>query len=309
MAEDMKLPLVSVVMCAYNADAFISEAIESVRSQNYSNWELIIIDDGSTDNTKRAVDLFNFDKRIQYYWQSNGKQGKARNRGVSIAKGDLIAFIDADDIWLPAKLEKQIEALNATNADVLFTSAEYFGGKDEKTAEVNEGVYDNASLFWKLQIGENPVVLSSVLIKKTVFKSAGGFNETPEIAEDFNLWLDLCDRGFLFSGLMEVLVRYRIHAGQTSQSESTALLLSVKAQYLVSFNKISKKERNVQIMARLNKYLVHNIEILTLKDRDRILSFMVNPLQKYFHFLTLKVFLSFNVTLFKKLSYRFLNLS
>ena len=100
----MHTPFVSVIMPAYNAATFIAGSIKSVVKQSFTNWELIIIDDGSTDNTKNIINCFiNKDARIKYHYQQNGKQGKARNAGLALAKGKYIAFIDADDVWLPNK--------------------------------------------------------------------------------------------------------------------------------------------------------------------------------------------------------------
>src|ERR1700759_692275 len=101
----MTEPLVSVITPAYNAGNFIHETIDSVIAQTYTNWELIIIDDGSTDNTAAIVKQYVVrDSRIKYLYQQNGKQGKARNNGMTHSSGTIIAFLDADDTWTPHKL-------------------------------------------------------------------------------------------------------------------------------------------------------------------------------------------------------------
>src|SRR5690349_25117803 len=100
--------LISVIMPAYNAEKFVAESISSVITQTYKNWELIIVDDGSTDNTKNIIEEFaKHDARIKYIYQENAKQGKARNTGIAMAKSGLVAFLDADDLWLPQMLESQ----------------------------------------------------------------------------------------------------------------------------------------------------------------------------------------------------------
>ena len=117
---------ISIIMPAYNAEKFIRESITSVLQQTYSNWELIIVDDGSTDNTKKIIQAFaQQDGRIHYIYQPNGKQGKARNAGIRHASGDLIAFLDADDLWTKDKLEKQGSLIRRTNADLIFSDVEY----------------------------------------------------------------------------------------------------------------------------------------------------------------------------------------
>src|ERR1700744_5385897 len=98
--------LISIIMPAYNAENFIGSAIESVLDQTYLNWELIVVNDGSTDQTAAIVETFAAsDKRIKCISQPNMRQGAARNTGIKNSRGDLIAFLDADDLWLPGKLE------------------------------------------------------------------------------------------------------------------------------------------------------------------------------------------------------------
>src|SRR5258706_12531894 len=108
--------LISVIMPAYNAEKFITQSIQSVIAQTYSNWELVIVDDGSTDNTKEIVSGFQkTEPRIKYIYQPNGRQGKARNTGIEHAAGEWIAFLDAEDILIPAMLEKQFALMKKTN--------------------------------------------------------------------------------------------------------------------------------------------------------------------------------------------------
>src|SRR5882757_4082321 len=110
----MNTPLVSVIMPAYNAEKYIAEAINSVKQQTYTAWELIVIDDGSTDNTAAIIKKYaGTDNRIMYTYQANGGQGKARNNGLKKATGEYVAFLDADDLWIPEKLNTQVEIMHA----------------------------------------------------------------------------------------------------------------------------------------------------------------------------------------------------
>ncbi|MFZ1798893.1 MAG: glycosyltransferase family 2 protein, partial [Chitinophagaceae bacterium] len=121
-----KLPLISIIMPAYNVEKFIERTIKSIIAQTYKHWELIIIDDGSTDGTKKIIDTYlNIDTRIKYVYQENGRQGKARNKGIENAQSDLIAFMDADDMLLPEMLQEQFTLLKQTNADLVFSSVDY----------------------------------------------------------------------------------------------------------------------------------------------------------------------------------------
>src|SRR5689334_9654380 len=126
--------LVSVIMPAYNAEKYIAESIRSVLAQTYADWELIVVDDGSSDNTGGVVREFVArDSRIKYVFQENGRLGKARNTGIANARGELIAFLDSDDLWLETKLAAQTRALSENEADVVFCDCYIF--KDENTAD------------------------------------------------------------------------------------------------------------------------------------------------------------------------------
>src|SRR5262249_61710555 len=108
----MAADLVSIIMPAYNAGKYIADSIQSVLAQTYSDWELIVVDDGSTDNTATVVQQFvTRDSRIKYFFQENGRLGKARNTGIKNASGSLIAFLDSDDLWLETQLELSFQPL------------------------------------------------------------------------------------------------------------------------------------------------------------------------------------------------------
>src|SRR6185369_4654551 len=120
----MSTKLVSIIMPAYNAGKYIADSIRSVLAQTYSNWELIVVDDGSTDDTAAIVqDFTKREGRVRYIYQENGRLGKARNTGVRNSQGDLIAFLDSDDLWIETKLELQLRALREQNADLVYCNA------------------------------------------------------------------------------------------------------------------------------------------------------------------------------------------
>jgi len=130
--------LVSVVMPAYNSEKYISEAIESVIGQTYANWELIVVDDGSTDGTRRIVDRYIRDGgRIRYIHQKNSGPSAARNRGIEASNGRYIALLDSDDIWYVDKLEKQMNFLAANPGYVVYGGRNYI--REEKGKFVESG--------------------------------------------------------------------------------------------------------------------------------------------------------------------------
>lgn len=237
---DQNAPLISVVMPAFNAERYVAEAINSVIAQTYTGWELIVVDDGSTDATASVVEQFcAADRRIRLIRQKNGKQGKARNTAIASAAGSAIAFLDADDIWLSHKLDAQIIALRGMAADVVFTGGFIFGDDniDERLANfmIPQGRIEGAILF-DLLILNNRIPNSSVLLRKELFERVGLFDERPAIqnCEDYDLWLRFAKSGAVFYAVEEPLIRYRRHASAATHERSKVLkpMLTVIKQHI-----------------------------------------------------------------------------
>jgi len=230
------LKLVSIVMPAYNSEKFIAESIESILNQTYTNWELFIIDDGSIDNTHNIIKKYaDNDNRIKYIFQTNQKQGKARNNGIKISNGELIAFLDSDDLWVPEKLEVQISFLNNCNADLVFSDGYIFKNnkKDAKHSFETISGYLKGKDAIELFLERNRIPILSVLVYKSAIEKVGGFIEDIEIqnVEDYHLWLKLLIKGFSFVGMTNKLVYYRQHDSQITKNDSLA---SEKVFYMLS---------------------------------------------------------------------------
>ncbi|RDV14871.1 glycosyltransferase [Pontibacter diazotrophicus] len=220
-------------MPVYNAGQFIAESISSVLSQTCNNWELLVVDDGSTDHTASIVsDFVKVDSRIRYIYQENGKQGKARNNGIRNSKGAFLAFLDADDLWHPSKLEKQLECLEEYNVDLVFSDGWIFTEQERcKTSfgtitGLLEGA-DGLSLF----LEKNRIPILTVLLKRESIVSVGGFTEVRNIqnAEDYHLWLKLILEGYKFYGMKEKLAYYRIHPTQNTLNDKRSTLQAIYA--------------------------------------------------------------------------------
>ncbi len=211
-------------MPAYNSEIYIKDSIESVLAQTYQNWELIIVDDGSTDSTAIITKAFvSRDIRIKYHYQQNQKQGKARNFGITNSQGDWIAFLDHDDLWMPEKLEKQIEFINSNNVDLVFSDSYAFYSpniSDDHSFEINAGYYKGLDAL-KLFLERNRIPILTVLARKKAIIDCGGFEEHPDVqnADDYLLWLRMLTKGFSFYGLPSKLAYYRIHKHQTSGND------------------------------------------------------------------------------------------
>lgn len=215
----VSVPKVSVIMPAYNAQKHIGEAIDSVRAQSFIDWELIVVNDGSTDDTAKIVTSYSLtDRRIQLVTQPNKKQAAARNTGLRMAKGEWIAFLDADDLWRPEKLSRQ---LLCSNADVTYTSGiKLFEPSGKMTPyDIHPGLVSSGEMY-RMLFEWNPIPNLSVLIKRKLVEVAGLQNESIEVVgcEDWEYWIRLAKNGASFFGLNEDLFVYRVHQGGTSRN-------------------------------------------------------------------------------------------
>ena len=184
-------PLVSVIIPTYNRGWIIKEAIDSVLAQDYTEFELIVVDDGSTDHTSDVLDSYGDD--IKVLFQKNKGVSAARNRGIAEASGKFIAFLDSDDLWLPQKLTVQIEFFNQT-PDALICQTEEVWIRNglrvnpKKRHKKPSGMIFNPSLELCL------VSPSAVMIRRSLFGRVGKFDETLPACEDYDLWLRISCR-------------------------------------------------------------------------------------------------------------------
>jgi len=304
------IPKVSIVMCAYNAGRFIEEAIESVQAQTFENWELIVVDDGSVDDTAQKVKAKMEDQRIRYIYQENAKQGKARNNGIAYARAEWIALIDADDRWMPEKLQLQLSVAKDIQADVFYCMVKLMDAsgnymKDEAIESLHTGWLQPKQDM--LNGRNDSFFCSTVLMKKKVFDAVGGFNETPDMAEDYHLYLKLIDCGYTFYRQPESLVFYRIHDSQTSSTEFVTFILSVRAYRLVKFKNIPQKQVTLAIKKRLNRYLLHNTDTLSAEQRREVLLFYQDFPGLKMHAMMHRCMLLLGMSNYKKWAYRYVD--
>lgn len=204
---------VSVIIPTFNSGAYLNEAINSVLNQTYSPFEIIVVNDGSTDSTDNILREYLND--IKYLSQENLGPASARNLGIKAAKGEYIAFLDADDIWLPEKIEKQVDIFRKNPATALVYSR-FINFDDESGNDMGifpDKVY-SGSIFDKLLL-KTPILLSTAIIKSSVLFGVGGFNENLFTAEDTNLYLRI-GKTHDISGMEQVLVKRRKHYSNLS---------------------------------------------------------------------------------------------
>ncbi len=207
--------LVSVVMPAYNAEKYIAEAIESVLAQTFEDFEFIIINDGSTDNSLAIMEQYRAkDVRIKVYSHENIGVGSSLNRAMETAKGKWIARIDADDIMLPDRLEKQLHYLEANPAvDVLSCWAYYINRKGKVIGKLIHPTDLNSEEDNKRYLQSNKIVhvlQPAVMMRKEIILRLGGYKSISP-SEDIELWNRLIEQGAIIVCMQEILMKYRIH--------------------------------------------------------------------------------------------------
>jgi glycosyltransferase involved in cell wall biosynthesis len=224
-----KQPKVSVVIPVYNSSAYIAEAIESVLGQTYTHFEIIVVDDGSTDKTQEILDRYR--AKVKCFYQENRGVSAARNVGVRNAKGELIAFLDADDVWLPGKLEKQVRFLTQ-HAEVpfIFGDTDLFNDsgtvisallrQKKMASQLPEKEFVVKNPF-ELLLDENFIPTSTGLVRRSVLMEAGGFDESLRSVEDRDLWLRIAIKHPM-GCIPEVLSRKRLHAENISSDQLKA---------------------------------------------------------------------------------------
>ena len=207
----------TVLMPAYNAAPYIREAIDSVLRQTYHDYELLIINDGSTDTTKDIIESYT-DKRIRLVSQENKGIAKALNTGLQLAKGELIARFDADDICLPGRLENQFSFMEANPGCIVTGSeAEFISENGEHLFNFKCFAYTNEEIK-KIIYNTCPFIHTAVIYRKSAVLKAGGYPEDAHNFEDHLLWIQLCTYGSYYN-LPFPLVKVRYNPASATMDE------------------------------------------------------------------------------------------
>lgn len=210
-------PLVSVITPVYNAQAFIGETIASVINQSYPHWEMVIIDDGSTDGTRDVIQTYLGDTRIKYIYQPNQERAVARNNGIRMATGKYIAFLDADDMWLTDKLKIQIEYLE-THPEIALCFTHYLLMDETGVSSGLPATYFNPQVNQFCHLLEtNFIPNSTVVVPRAIFEQVGWFDEAlPAFGgEDWDMWLRIT-RFYPLYFINQPLMLYRMHKSNTT---------------------------------------------------------------------------------------------
>lgn len=205
------MPTVSVVIPTYNRSTLLVRAVESVLGQSFKDFEIIVVDDASTDDTYSVVRSFR-DPRIVYVRNDSNKGVSAsRNVGISLSKGEFVAFLDSDDVWLPSKLDKQLLLFSGDSDIGMVYTGEVF--VNERGEKIREMVPKYRGYIFNVLLGKNFISPSSVMVRREVFYRVGLFNEELSYREDYELWLRIAKKYKVDAVCEPLTIRY-IHTGE-----------------------------------------------------------------------------------------------
>jgi glycosyltransferase involved in cell wall biosynthesis len=267
-------PLVSIIVPAYNYAGFVTEAINSTLIQSHNNIEVIVVDDGSVDDTASIVNaLAKTDARICYIYQNNQGLSSARNTGMKKARGEFLVFLDADDVLHPQKIQAHLEHfLQMPETDISYGRSRYFlSGKPEETfanidldnTEWMSGVSGGAAAVMPLLVVNNIMPVCSAMLRRSVLERVGDFDTTLKSLEDWDYWLraTTIDCIFSFSADERLAAFIRVH--DVSMSQNTLRMLIT--QYV-----LRKRVIPGSLEKLVNKQLRH--DMLEINTKHKILN-------------------------------------
>lgn len=225
-------PTVSVVIATYNYGRFLAGALDSVLAQTFTDWEAIVVDDGSTDNTPEVVCPYLADRRIHYERTDHLGQPAAKNVGIRHSRGTLVAFLDADDLWLPTKLERQVALFRSDpELGVAYSRRQYMDESGRVLFKEQPPLHRGHVLPQMFK--DNFVCFSSSMVRRAVFDDVGVFDERIPLAIDYDLWLRVAQR-YRFDYVDDPLVCYRTgHANLSRRGEERLFIaLDIMRRFL-----------------------------------------------------------------------------
>ena len=256
-------PVVSVIVAAYNASRTVGETIRSVLAQTRQDFEIVVIDDGSTDDTASILAHWTTDPRIRLHRQENAGPAAARNAGIALARGDYVSMLDSDDLWLPCYLERMVQALQESpESGFAYTDAwalEQASGRIRRATAMSRQHPPERTLpataFLEALIQRN-FIFNAVTVRRGVLERVGGYDPKIPQAEDYELWLRCCAAGYSGVRVPGPLAIYRVHDGSLSQDE-LGLLTGLRDAYRAVIDRHPAPE-GVKAIARER---LHTVEI------------------------------------------------
>ena len=254
MQLNARNPKISVIIPVYNCERFVAETLDSVIAQSCQDWEIVMVDDGSTDRSKDIIQGYQekFPEKIKYYYQDNAGVAAARNTALKYAQGEYVAFLDADDLWCPQKLQKQINVLD-TNSGIGFVYT------DNEFVDENGQFIENYTRKVKLISGnillelycDFFLMIPSVMVRRSCLNVVGSFDENLKVGEDYDFLLRLA-KDFKVEVIKEKLWKRRVceastsrrnHVGNAETDIQTLLRFKEKNSDFAYVNRIPIKKR------------------------------------------------------------------
>ncbi|WP_339750437.1 glycosyltransferase [uncultured Marinobacter sp.] len=211
------MAVISVITPTYNRARFLPAAVASVLSQTFGDFELIIVDDGSEDNTPDVLKPFFADRRVRYVYQENQGQSHARNLALKQATGDFIAFLDSDDVWAPDKLEKQLAVFRA-NSEVDIVHGDEAIINEQGSVVSLQNMRRYSGRITRYLLADNSVSITTALVRRRCFDEMGGFDTSVGVADDYELWLRFSAR-YCYQYEPGIVASYRVMADQISSDK------------------------------------------------------------------------------------------
>lgn len=277
--DDGNVPLVTVVIPTYNRANYVAETIESVLQQTYPKIEIIVIDDGSTDDTSRTVRFYA--PRVRYVWQDNAERGASRNHGLRLATGEFVSFLDSDDLWLPEKVREGVDFLKANPKVGLFcTNALQIDGKGRQLRVLRMNG-SSGHVTGKL-LQNNFIIMATHLARTSAIRAIGGFREERELSgsEDWEMFVRLSLTTNI-AHVPTVTTKVRTHPENTMtnpevmrRSMSRAAQLLRESEPLASTYHASLTRMDAKIA------LLNAINYCSQRDRKQSLNYLRNAFSK-----------------------------
>jgi glycosyltransferase involved in cell wall biosynthesis len=267
MRDDLRDPAeVAVVIPACNCARYLPRAIDSVLAQTYRDYQIFVIDDGSTDGTDVIVQRYG--DRVTYVQQPHAGVATARNRGISLSASPYVAFLDADDAWLPAKLERQLEFLKS-QPDVGLVCSDFLMEGVVYTSQIDHPSLTLSGRYFEYLLYHCFILTSAVVVRRQCLNEVGGFHEPLKVSEDCNLWLRIASR-WPVAAIAEIFVLKHNSSGSLSASTSIEdrfhhAIAAFEHVLLVSTG-LTKHERRVPQRVIADRYYNFGSYLLLQKD-------------------------------------------
>jgi glycosyltransferase involved in cell wall biosynthesis len=273
-------PKISVIIPAYNVAAYIAETLASVFAQTFTDFEVIVVNDGSPDTEEFERIIQPYLKRICYLKQANRGASAARNTGLRAAAGELIAFLDADDLWSPQYLDEQLRFMRKRGCDLACADANYFGESDRTGQTYMDSLMRTAPpegpvTFLELVNADRSLITSGVIVRRDLVLEVGLFDESLRNAQDFDLWLRLARHGAKLAYHRHVLLMYRSRpdslSGDAINSHQRELRVFDKIEQSYEFTPAERAEVSAVIRNR-RALLKYELGKLYLTPGDFVLA-------------------------------------